>query len=401
MPCADRDKICASFQAVCDSSGCSDDGRIGREELAAVLRDIDPEVFTDARVRDLLAGAAVGGDDRISFEELVDWIFNDELLAIHMKVHDDDSAVMQFVDGRMRATFIDGCVVDVLSGGVKREANADGSVVISSEGRATTALQPDGACVTTYLDGSTVRTSACGGVTRVTLGAGWSAAHRSVQGRHAEVKEAWAEKPEVTARPRAESQEDDNCRSSVDAPSVDREPDGTLVESFPSGYSRRTAPDGTIVMKNATSETTVRPNGTAITRYAGGNVVQTSADGTTISIHADGRRTHVDARGIRIIDVAEGLTTAYLRNGTVVESFSAEQALATGVSCVQRSANGLITITYTDNVQMQFDQDNGEAVDFNILKELRSAEVQSAGAAKPPAIPAKQSRPPPLPMHAC
>ena len=51
------------------------DGNVTKEELARVLRKLDPELFTDERVNGLFAAMDRNNDHHISYTEFVDFIF--------------------------------------------------------------------------------------------------------------------------------------------------------------------------------------------------------------------------------------------------------------------------------------------------------------------------------------
>lgn len=52
------------------------DGTIEREELQMVLKLLDPQQWTDAKVDQLLKGADRNGDGVVQYEEFIDWAFS-------------------------------------------------------------------------------------------------------------------------------------------------------------------------------------------------------------------------------------------------------------------------------------------------------------------------------------
>ena len=104
---------------------------------------------------------------------------------------------------------------------------------------------------------------------------------------------------------------------------VDHHMDGTVLETQPRGQSKQINPDGTIILvdKASATETTLRPNGTSITRHADGHTIQKNADGTTLIKAADGVLTQIDPDGGRIVTLPNGEKTSHFADGTVVQSW--------------------------------------------------------------------------------
>ena len=102
---------------------------------------------------------------------------------------------------------------------------------------------------------------------------------------------------------------------------VDEHPDGTVLETQSSGQSKQINPDGTIILvdKVVATQTTLRPNGTSITKHADGHTVQKNADGTTIVKAADGVMTQIDPDGSRIVTLPNGEKTSHFADGTIVQ----------------------------------------------------------------------------------
>mmetsp|Transcript_122271 Transcript_122271/g.228388 ORF Transcript_122271/g.228388 Transcript_122271/m.228388 type:complete len:533 (+) Transcript_122271:42-1640(+) len=224
-----KEKVLETFKRY----DADNNGQIEKEELLKVLQEVDGEFFGAKQVDEMLKSADMDGDGKISFDEFLDWIFKDELLVTHTTKHDDGVIVRKFVDGRTRTTFPDGAVIDEFTGGVRRQKNASGVMVITDDAKGSkTTIRPNGSVITSNKDGSKVQTDSQG---------------------------------------RCITTSADGTRTQVD-------PDGVRIVTTKAGFSTTHLLDGTVVERF--SEEQSGKNGmSTIQRGSEGSLLLTTADG--------------------------------------------------------------------------------------------------------------------------
>merc|ERR1740121_3247700 len=74
---ADDEQVVRKAFSKFDKNG---DGTITREELAKILKSLDPEKYSDdARIEQMIEDADSDKDGVIDYMEFVDWVFKDEI----------------------------------------------------------------------------------------------------------------------------------------------------------------------------------------------------------------------------------------------------------------------------------------------------------------------------------
>lgn len=242
------------------------DGFIDKQELKDTLEAVEGFSVTDDLVNNMLAVADVDKDSRISPHEFSHWMFSDDQLVTHIRHCDDGLTVRRYMDGRLRAIFVDGCIVDAFNGGLRRQVERNGTMVVSS-GEAdgsTTTVKPDGITITRRSDGSRVQSS----------------------------------------------------------------PDSTTITTTSDGSFTQVHADGTRVVMAANSNCTTSylPNGATMEAFTGERqlasgvaTVQRSSDGLLLITYADGTKLQFDPEtGIGIERLADGIRLQRTKKGSAV-----------------------------------------------------------------------------------